>query len=180
MLPAIRGDLLQFARTDVDARRRLRQPLGETFHRTDVGRLGQKLQFIEKLLGLARVLVVADDGDQHGRVRGNRPRRQAGDSIYFLPKQFYFISGFNSGFRRVGQRAANTMLQIRVSARKQDTLKKFSRNALILHAELDRQGVSDMHRLIPPFPGAPFGDSFDTRPFPSAGERPGGYSRPGL
>ena len=22
-----------------------------------------------------------------------------------------------------------------------------------------------MHRLIPPFPGAPFGDSFDTRPF---------------
>ena len=66
MLPAIRGDLLQFAGTDVDARRRLRQPLGETFHRTDVGRLGQKLQFIEKLLGLARVLVVADDGDQHG------------------------------------------------------------------------------------------------------------------
>ena len=63
---AVGGDLFEFTRSDVDARRRLRQPLAEAFHRCDVGRLGQKLQFVEVLLALAKLLTVTHDGDEHG------------------------------------------------------------------------------------------------------------------
>lgn len=66
MLAAILGNLLELARSHVDARRGLRQALHEAAHALDVGRLGQKLQLVEVLLGLADLLSFADDGDQHG------------------------------------------------------------------------------------------------------------------
>nr|DAF45424.1 MAG TPA: hypothetical protein [Siphoviridae sp. ctBLh2] len=78
LFTAIVGNLLQFARTDIDPCRRLCKALRETLDGDDVGRLGQKLQLVEILLGLAGILVVANDGNEHGtllpvgRLRGRR------------------------------------------------------------------------------------------------------------
>ena len=78
LLTAVIGNLLQFARADIDPGRRLRKPLRKTLDGDDVCRLGQKLQLVEILLGLAGILVVANDGNEHGtllpvsRLRGRR------------------------------------------------------------------------------------------------------------
>ena len=66
LVAAVVGDLLQLARPHVDARRGLGQPLREALHGGDVGRFGQKLQFVEVLGSLPRVLVVAHHGHGHG------------------------------------------------------------------------------------------------------------------
>ena len=63
---AVGGDLFEFARSHVDARRGLRQPLAEPSDRRDVGRFGQKFQLVEVLLALAEFLAVAHDGHQYG------------------------------------------------------------------------------------------------------------------
>ena len=62
---AVGGDLFEFARSHVDARRGLRQPLAEPSDRRDVGRFGQKFQLVEVLLALAEFLAVAHDGHQY-------------------------------------------------------------------------------------------------------------------
>jgi hypothetical protein len=41
----------------------LGQSLCEAMHRFDIGRRGQKFQFIEKLFGLTRLLMISDDGN---------------------------------------------------------------------------------------------------------------------
>ena len=89
LLLAVAGDLLQFAGTDVDTGRRLRKPLREALHALDIGRLGQKLQFVEELGGLPGVLIVTHDGDQHGTLPavGSRSGIRSLISVFF---QFVF------------------------------------------------------------------------------------------
>ena len=58
--------------------------LGEALHRADVGRLGQKFQFVEELLGLPRVLIVPDDGDQHGALAAVGRKRSVSRRIVLV------------------------------------------------------------------------------------------------
>ena len=89
LLLAVAGDLLQFAGTDVNTGRGLRKPLREALHALDIGRLGQKLQFVEEFGSLTGVLIVTHDGDQYGTFPavGSRPGIRSLISVFF---QFVF------------------------------------------------------------------------------------------
>lgn len=63
------GDLLQFARTDIDAGRGLRQPLREASNGADTGRFGEKFQFVEIFRRAPVVGSVGRNGDQYGPFR---------------------------------------------------------------------------------------------------------------
>ena len=64
-------DLGQFTLADERFRRRVGQPLSKPFDRSDPGRLGQKLQFVEVFHGLPFLLLIPDHRDQHGFAGGN-------------------------------------------------------------------------------------------------------------
>ena len=66
VIGAIGRNLVQLTRADVDARRRLGQALRETTHGNNIGRLGQKLQLAQELLGLLDRLTVTNDGHNYG------------------------------------------------------------------------------------------------------------------
>ena len=66
MIIAVGGNLLYFTRAYIDARRRLRKSLSESALGLDGCRFGQELQLVEELLGLARLLVVANNCNQDG------------------------------------------------------------------------------------------------------------------
>lgn len=94
------GNLLQLARPHVDAGRGLRQPLHEPPDGPDIGRLGQKLQLVEVLLGLTHRLPIAHDGDQHGPLAGGgRAVGRSGMSVLFLFQIESFL-GLRSRRRR--------------------------------------------------------------------------------
>ena len=105
VLGAIGRYLLQLARADVYARRGLRQTLRETTHRDDIGRLGQKLQFAEKLFGLLDALSVAYDGHYHSAhafvARGIGRRRYVVIAVYH--PQGLLSSVRNSLLRETGR-----------------------------------------------------------------------------
>lgn len=63
--PAPGCDLLQLAGPHVYPGRRLCEPLGEAADTHDIGRFGQKFQFVEVLRSLSRILSVAHDRDEH-------------------------------------------------------------------------------------------------------------------
>ena len=71
MLLDVSRDLGQFTLADERFRRRVGQPLSKPFDRSDPGRLGQKLQFVEVFHGLPFLLLIPDHRDQHGFAGGN-------------------------------------------------------------------------------------------------------------
>ncbi len=173
---AIRYDLLQFAGTDVDARRRLRQPLGETF---SPNRCRPSRPETPVRRGTPRPVAPPDCPERRRPTRplaANPPEKTPpGYSIVsFLPKNPFILCRPMSGTGFPIPADGSSFITATVSSTKQDTLYKRSEDP---HQFCTRKSTGNVYLTrttwLRCLPGDHFGDLLSTRIASSESERSG-------